>query len=88
MSDLDPQHLPSPVADAPCTPDERLEVEKHEGKKVRVDGKPAVICPSIPITSDPSDKIRVTFPPDPSEFLDAPPEIQPIIDRLTFTPCD
>jgi hypothetical protein len=86
MSVLDPQHQPSPVAEAPCTPDERREVEKHAGKKILVNGKPAVISPSFPITGDPSDRIRVTFPPDASEFLDAPPEVQAIIDRMDFTP--
>jgi len=86
MSILDPKHQPSPAADAPCKPDDRRDVEKHAGKKVRVNGKPAVISPSVPITGDPSDRIRVTFPADPSMFPDAPPEVQPIIDRLKFTP--
>ena len=83
---LDPQHQPSPAADAPCKPDERREVEKHAGKRVRVNGKDAVIAPSIPITGDPGDRIRLTFPDDASKFPAAPPEVQPIIDRLTFTP--
>jgi hypothetical protein len=74
------------LADAPCTPRERQEVERHAGKKVIVDGKPAVISPSIPITGDPGDRVRVTFPADASPFPDAPPEVQRIIDRLTFTP--
>jgi hypothetical protein len=86
MSILDPQHQPSPAVDAPCKPDERREVEKHAGKRVRVNGKDAVIAPSIPITGDPGDRIRVTFPDDVSKFPAAPPEVQPIIDRLTFTP--
>ena len=76
-------HPPRPT---PCTPDERRELERHAGKKVRVNGKPAVISPSIPITGDPSDRIRVTFPPDPTKFPDAPSEAQPIIDRLNFSP--
>jgi hypothetical protein len=86
VSILDPQHQPSPASDAPCSPDEREEVEKHGGQKIIVGGKPAVISPYIPISSDPNDRIRVTFPVDPSKFPDAPPEIQRIIDGLTFTP--
>ena len=86
MSILDPKHQPSPAADAPCKPDERRDVEKHAGKRVRVNGRDAVIAPSIPITGDPSDRIRVTFPDDASKFPVAPPEVQPIIDRLKFTP--
>jgi hypothetical protein len=81
-----PVQPPSPAADAPCKPDEKKEVEKHQGKKVIVNGKPAVIAPSIPITGDPGPRIRVTFPPDADDFVDAPPEIQKIIDRLIFTP--
>ena len=86
MSIHNPHHQPSPVADAPCSPGERRAVEEHAGKKVTVDGRPAVIAPSIPISGNPGDRIRVTFPPDATSFEDAPPEIQPIIDRLSFNP--
>ncbi|HVK11077.1 MAG TPA: hypothetical protein VM597_20075 [Gemmataceae bacterium] len=85
MSILDPIHQPSPAADARCSPDERAEVNRHEGELVDVNGKPAVIAPTVPISGDPSDRIRVTFPPDASRFPEAPPEIQKIIDRLTFS---
>jgi hypothetical protein len=88
MSTLDPQDQPSPAGEARCTPDERRVVNGHAGKKVLVNGKPAIISPSIPISGDPSDRIRVTFPPDPSKLPDVPPELQQIIDNLEFTPID
>jgi hypothetical protein len=85
MSILDAKHQHTPVATAPCLPRERVEASKHQGKRVVVGGELAIIAPSISISGDASDCIRVRFPPDADQFPAAPDEIQKIVDRLKFT---
>jgi hypothetical protein len=71
---------------APCTAAERQQLNHHLNERVTVGGRQAVIQAYIPISGNPADRIKVTFPQNVAPFQAAPAQIQTVIDGLVFGP--
>lgn len=69
---------------APCTLAERQQLNNHLNEQVSVGARAAVIQAYIPVSGNPADRIKVTFPANVAPFQAAPAQIQAVIDGLVF----